>query len=304
MKVLIVGLGSIAKKHIYALKAVVGNDVEFFALRSSSMAKIHDGVKNIYDIKGLEKYQFDFAIISNPTAFHHVAIQQLLPLQIPLFIEKPLFDSLDYDEMVERITNSPVKTYVACNLRFLNCLAFAQKFLEEHRINEVNVYCGSYLPGWHPGENFRLGYSANRHLGGGVHIDLIHEIDYVYWLFGSPRSVSRFLKDKSSLQIDATDYANYLFDYEAFPINVVLNYFRKDSKRSLEVVCENGTLYVNLLTNECFWNGESVFSSNQRIIDTYTTQIEYFLREVVTPGNSTHFNKINEAYDVLRLCLS
>ena len=48
MKVLIVGLGSIAKKHIEALRTLQPK-CAIYALRSSLKANIEDGIVNIYD---------------------------------------------------------------------------------------------------------------------------------------------------------------------------------------------------------------------------------------------------------------
>src|SRR5690606_14944767 len=127
-----------------------------------------------------------YIIISNPTFKHKETIVNLLPLGLPLFIEKPLFDKLDGEFLLHAIKEKNLITYVACNLRFLDCLKFIKDFILGKRINEVNIYCGSYLPDWRQGVNFREIYSANKDMGGGVHIDLIHEIDYANWIFGNP----------------------------------------------------------------------------------------------------------------------
>ena len=62
MNVLIIGLGSIARKHITALKSL-NFDSKIYALRSSLNATIEEGVENIYDIDNSNDL-FDFAIIS------------------------------------------------------------------------------------------------------------------------------------------------------------------------------------------------------------------------------------------------
>ena len=143
---------------------------------------------------------------------------------------------------MDLITNKGIKSYVACNLRFLDCISFIKDNLPQllnKKLNEVNVYCGSYLPDWRPNADFRAAYSAKAELGGGVHLDLIHELDYVYWLLGIPKQVNRTFKSQSSLSIGSIDYANYILDYNGFCANVVLNYYRRDSKRTLELVFED-----------------------------------------------------------------
>lgn len=300
MKVLIIGLGSIAQKHIQAIKNI-RPDSEIYALRSTINAAVISDVTNIYNADEIANRKFDFIVISNPTALHYQTISGLLQYNIPLFIEKPIFDKLQADELIEAIKQNNIPTYVACNLRFLECLIFTKLFLEGKRINEVNIYCGSYLPDWRPGTNFRESYSANKELGGGAHIDLIHEIDYAYWLFGHPSQIKKTFRSVSSLTINATDYANYLLAYDQFTANVILNYYRKDSKRELEIVFEEGTCLVNLLNNTVTWNEEIVFESAQKIANTYTLQMKYFIEGIT--NNNLSFNTAAEAYQVLKICL-
>lgn len=303
MKVLFVGLGSIARKHIAAIKEI-DESVIMYALRSNQDAKIRTDIINIYSFEDLSNLSFDFAIISNPTACHFQSLNQLKDLEMPLFIEKPLFDITGQaqDELVNTIVGNKTPTYVACNLRFLDSIVKMKKIIESERVNEVNVYCGSFLPDWRPGVDFKTVYSANKELGGGVHIDLIHELDYVYWLFGNPKKTKSFFRNNSSLDITAYDYANYLWEYDKFVANIVLNYYRKDAKRSLEVLCESGTYTVDLLCNTISFNNKIIFESTQRIGDTYLNQMKFFINQVLHKGND--FNSIDQANNILKLCLT
>lgn len=303
MKILMIGLGSIGKKHVNALKSILPS-AQIFALRSIRNSEIHPGVTNIYNLDEIELIAVDFAIISNPTSEHKKTIEHLIEYAIPLFIEKPVYSSLDIEDVINTVVSKGIKSYVACNLRFLDCIKFVKEKLsmtQNKRLNEVNVYCGSYLPDWKPGIDFRNTYSANPELGGGVHIDLIHELDYLYWLFGTPKSVTRNFKNQSSLAIMAFDYANFMLDYDGFCANVVLNYYRRVPKRTLELVFDDETWEIDLLKNQIICNSKTVFSSEQRIADTYHTQMEYFINCLNEKTNT--FNTVSNAYDVLKICL-
>jgi predicted dehydrogenase len=301
MRVLIIGLGSIAKKHIAALKEI-DTSVELFALRSSDASEEVIGIRSVYSLNEIKDLVIDFIVISNPTFKHRETIEGLLKTNLPLFIEKPLFDKLEAEDLIQTISEKNLVTYIACNLRFLECLHFAKAFIADKRINEVNIYCGSYLPEWRPGQNFRGGYSANCEMGGGVHIDLIHEIDYAYWMFGKPNDFRRTISAASSLEITAADYANYLLQYDQFSINVILNYYRRDAKRTLEVVCEDGTINVNLLKGEVYWNENLVLNSTKMISDTYLDQMRFFTENILTGKES--LNTVHEAYEILKICLA
>jgi predicted dehydrogenase len=303
MRVLIVGLGSIARKHIDALKNI-DKSVVLFALRSNQNAEKINEVINIYSYDDIYKLNLDFVILSNPTGCHFQSLNQLKELRLPLFIEKPLFDKTgnEQDELVDNIINNNLPTYVACNLRFLDSIVKIKEIIQTERVNEVNVYCGSYLPDWRPNVDYKSVYSANKEMGGGVHLDLIHELDYVYWLFGKPEQTKSVFRNNSSLNITAYDYANYQWEYDKFAASIVLNYYRKDPKRSLEIVCDSGIYYVDLLLNKILYNDKALFESSQRITDTYSKQMDFFIHQVLQ--NNDKFNSIEQANNILKLCLA
>lgn len=300
MRVVIVGLGSIAVKHCHALRSIHPN-VEIYALRSSPNSDKKEGIKHIYSYTEISKLNPAFIIISNPTSKHKETISALLSYHIPLFIEKPVFHTLDVHPLMADIQRYDIKTYVACNLRFLGCLNFTKDFIVNKRINEVNTYCGSYLPDWRPNVDYRDVYSARAELGGGVHIDLIHEIDYMVWLFGFPESSSSYKSNRSSLKISAFDYANYLLQYNEFCGNIVLNYYRRDAKRTLEILLEDGTLSVDLLQNTVHWKGSLIYSSTKTVADTYQEQMRYFVENIL--AGKIEFNDVKESFKILEICL-
>lgn len=302
MKVLIVGLGSIARKHINALKRIE-KSVEIFALRSSNLSPKVDDIIDIYDLNEVYRHNFDFVILSNPTGLHYEYLKQLKGLKLPLFIEKPLFDKVDNKKkiLVANILKDNIPTYVACNLRFLDCINKIKDLIKTERVNEVNVYCGSYLPDWRPNVDFRKVYSANIDMGGGVHIDLIHELDYIFWLFGEPIYTRSTFTNQSSLNISSYDYANYLWLYEKSAVNIVLNYYRRDPKRCLEIICDSGTFYVDLLQNNISFNDKVIYESKQQMSETYYTQMRFFIEKVIHKNDK--FNSIDQAYKILELCL-
>ena len=300
MKVLIVGYGSIAKKHVAALKTL-RPDCEIYTYKSKNSSG-HLGITNIESLDEFSK--FDFVIISNPTFLHKQALLEILPLNIPVFLEKPPFsDLLDIDAIVDNLKQRKILSYTAFNLRFLECLKYLKDHLEQDKINEVNIYCGSYLPDWRPGSNFRNSYSTKQEMGGGVHLDLIHELDYTLWLFGKPEKISSTLSSHSTLKIEAIDYAHYVLEYSRFTLTITLNYFRKDPVRTIEVVELDRTLKANLLTNSILEmsSQRTIFQSNKSTIDTYVAQMDYFL-QMLSEGKMPD-NNIENSILVLKYAL-
>jgi len=67
-------------------------------------------------------------------------------------------------------------------------------------------------------------------------------------------------------------------------------------------VCDDGTLNVNLLKNEVFWNETLIFESDQKISRTYFDQMLFYTNDILT--RKTSFNSVNEAYEILKICLA
>lgn len=305
MTILIIGLGSIAKKHINVLRSLYPN-CKIYALRSKekNITKI-EGVINVFDIEEIEDKIYCI-FITNPTSMHSEAISKCLNLNAPLLIEKPLFDrAVENYKLIDQINIRNITTYIACNMRFHPAIVFLKFFLEENisEINEVNVYCGSFLPDWRKTEDYKKSYSSNPTLGGGVHLDLIHEIDYIYWLFGKPLSVNSTKRNVSTLDISAYDFASYTLEYPRFCTNLIINYYRKIAKRNIELVLSNDILDIDLI-NCTVKNSKDqiIFSKNDyNILETYENQIIYFFNCI--DKSTLPMNDINEAYEILKIAL-
>ncbi len=305
MNILIIGIGSIAQKHIISINKYY-QDVKIIALRSSKDSKEIKGVINIFNLNELI-YNIDFVIISNPTFLHEKTILECINLRIPLFIEKPVLSNLaNSTKIAKLIREYDIKTYVACNLRFHPSIIFLKQhlFKIQDKINEVNIYFGSYLPNWRPGKDYKQIYSSHKNLGGGVHLDLIHEIDYCVWLFGKPISVNSIKRKVSNLDIDSDDYASYSLVYSNFVVNIILNYYRVDTKRTIEILLESDTIITNLIENSIYSikNNNLIFSNKFDMSDTYDDQIKYFINSL--KNNSNLMNNFDESVEILKLALN
>ena len=305
MNVLIIGLGSIGKKHVDALKKLEPNAV-VFALRSSNGKDVYLDVKNIYSILDI-KTTIDFVIISNVTSEHEKSILIAINLNCPIFIEKPVLNSVANAENIsKKLAIKNIHTYVACNLRFHPAIQFISNYLKTNdlKINEVNIYCGSFLPDWRKGKNFREIYSSHKNLGGGVHLDLIHEIDYCTWLFGLPEKVVSVKRSVSTLNIDAFDYANYILQYPKFAATISLNYYRRDKKRQIEILTDDTTILIDLEKNKIIdlIKNEILFSKNFNILETYLDQMSYFIENI--RYNNQPMNSFSNAVNVLKLAIN
>lgn len=302
MKFLFVGFGSIAKKHVEVLQDLVP-ELEIFALRSNKNQPAIDGVTSVYGWNDLPK-DLNAICITNPTAKHLETLRRAIKLGIPIFIEKPVFHGISEatNSIIQEVLRSGIPTYTACNLRFHPIIRRVKDELQNRQALEVSAYCGSYLPDWRPGQDYREVYSAKKELGGGVHLDLIHEIDYLQFWFGPPQQTTSYFRQKSSLEIDTPDIAHYILEYSDHSAFVTLNYYRKQPKRSVEIVWEDETWEVDLLESSITdSSGKVVFKWDFDIMETYREQMKHFLE--VCSGKPS-LNPIDEGYKTLATSLN
>lgn len=306
MNILIIGLGSIAKKHINAIMQI-NPKAKIYALRSTNHSiNEYKNVINVYSLFEI-KVELNFVLISNPTSLHENAILNCISLKIPIFIEKPVLSNLKNAQFIQnQINKNNIITYVACNMRFNPAIEFIKSSLlnQIKKINEVNIYCGSYLPTWRPESNYRTSYSSDRNLGGGVDLDMIHEIDYAVWLFGYPEKIQSIKSSKSSLNINSNDYAHFALEYNDFIANITLNYFRLDTKREVEILTNEDTYIVNLQNSTIFSKLKNtyIFNCQYNILDTYLKQMEYFFQHINSRKKT--MNDFGDGVKILNIALN
>ena len=81
------------------------------------------------------------------------------------------------DELQRILLKQDKQALVGFQFRFHPGLQQVKRLLEEGAIGRpfsVRAHWGEYLPGWHPWEDYRQGYSARPDLGGGVVLTLCH----------------------------------------------------------------------------------------------------------------------------------
>ena len=301
-KVCFVGLGSIAKRHITNLNRIFkqkGTDLQIDLLRhSTSEEKKPELVSEVYFSNSELPNNYDSIFITNPTFLHYEALNSLLTKTKSFFIEKPVFTLEQVDWPLPDLKDKIC--YVACPLRYTPVINYLKDFLNIVNVYNVRAISSSFLPDWRPQTDYRNTYSANKKLGGGVSIDLIHEWDYLQYLFGFPQKVSLVKQKVSNLEIDTEDSATYLAQYPNMTVELHLDYFGKYSIRELMLICDKDTLRCDLIEQKIDFlkSGKQVkFDSDRNIYQT--AELEHFLN--IVEGKSLNTNNIELAKSVLKL---
>jgi len=208
IKALVIGYGSIGKRHVKNLLSLSDIQVIVYTKRGD----LEEENKKIIFYDSLQKCLDEkptIGFVTNETSNHIKTATILAQNGINIFLEKPLSNSMKgVNNLLKIVKKKKLITQMGCNFRFYPPIMKIKKIIEENRIGRiisVQVENGSYLPDWHPNEDYSEGYAAKQKLGGGVVLTQIHEIDYLYWFFGKIDYVSSILGKYSDLKLDVED---------------------------------------------------------------------------------------------------
>lgn len=238
MRVLVLGHGSIGKRHARVLSEQLGHEVEVVT-RVQECAYPH--YETLSDAGDLQR--FDYFVIATETNRHY---QNLLDLNAAvadrtILVEKPLFFR---ESGFTDVRNS---IFVGYNLRFHPALLKVRELLQGKNVSAVNVQVGEYLPWWRPGTDYRTCYSAKRSEGGGVVFDISHEIDYIQWLFGAMNKLVSLTGRLSALEIDSDDFSSVIgLTERKTAINLSMDYLSMLPVRSMLASAVNLSVMLDL----------------------------------------------------------
>jgi len=252
MKILVIGAGSIGRRHIGNLNSLGYEDIDVADLSEECIKYVRANYK-VGDCfreseKAISSKHYDAAFILTPPA-HHIGIAcKLAEKGTDLFIEKPLSDSLDgIDLLVKTKEEKKIVAMVGYNQRFNQGIRKLKEYIESGSLGKIyyiRAEVGQYLPDWRPWQDYRRSYTARKELGGGIILDASHEIDYVLWLAKSKVTAVKSLYGRlSDLEIDVEDLAETIMGFENKVIGSVhLNMLERGYNRYCRIVGEKGSV--------------------------------------------------------------
>jgi len=248
MKTLIAGFGSIGRRHFRNLLELGERDIVLYRTHHSTLPDEELAAFTVEtDLEAALAHRPQAVIISNPTSLHLDVAIPAAQAGCHLFLEKPISHSLDrVADLVDAVANGGGQVFVGFQFRFHPGLGHIRRLLSEGSIGRplsVHAHWGEYLPGWHPWEDYRQGYSARADLGGGVILTLSHPIDYLRWLLGEVTKVWAFTSRYGDLEVQVEDSAVIGLRFTEGVIGSIhLDYNQRPPAHRLEIIGTHGTL--------------------------------------------------------------
>jgi predicted dehydrogenase len=297
-RILIVGLGSIGRRHLSNIRKLYPF-MKIAILRHGKGIEEDDSDLGVeFCTTSLEQvilFRPQAAIIANPATKHLDIAIKLAENGVHIFVEKPISESSNrVSKLIKICIKKNIVLMTAYNLRFLPSLIEFRRLINNNKmgsIYSIHAQVGQHLSEWRKDVDYRKTVSANKKLGGGILLELSHEIDYLNWIFGSIKWVKSHVAKLSNLEIDVEDIAIAILGYEdslGQENTVLLNmdFFRQDPIRKCTIVGELGTLKWNGISGEVSYysndikNWTVLFSSKTNKNFTYIEEIKHYFNSI------------------------
>lgn len=281
VKILFFGLGSIGKRHARLIKQ--NYDSDLFAFRTNKgQEKNNLSIREFNNLDDAFEINPNIVFITNPTSIHIKTALKCAEKGIDMFIEKPLSNSMaGIEKLKGLVSQNNLFVYVGQCMRFHPVINYLKKNIEIQDILYAKTIATSYLPDWRPNQDYRNSYSVDPNKGGGILLDLIHEIDYNYWLFGDIDKISGKYGILSNLESSSEDFAELILKFKTDIVGSIhLNWFSQNNERRIQIYCSNKYIEGDLVNNNVIIKeknrGKKIIHFNLERDDIYKAQLDYF----------------------------
>jgi predicted dehydrogenase len=248
VKILIAGIGSIGRRHLRNLQTLLCSEIVAYRSGRGVFPDADlDGITIEHELEAALAHHPSAVIVSGPTALHLPIALAAVQNGCHLFVEKPVSHSLEgVSQLQLEVAKRDLAVLVGFHFRFHPALRQIKLWLDAGTIGNIvsaHSHWGEYLPGWHPLEDYRAGYSARADLGGGVVLTLCHPFDYLRWLIGEVTSVSGVTEKRTGLNTDVEEAAHATLRFTGGAIgSVYLDYVERPSSHWFQIIGERGTI--------------------------------------------------------------
>ena len=279
-RVAVIGRGSAASRTLRILRDLGISDLVH---ASSSPLEGFEG-NHLSSLESVSGGDVDWVFDCSPASTRVKHAEMLAGRGLPTIFEKPLaVNSAEGTRVLDLFSAQGVPVRVGYNLRRRHAFDFVRETLASSLLGDLRkaeISVGQYLPDWRPHRDYRSTVSAKSSLGGGVLLELSHDINYSIGLWGRVLELNGEMRHSGELDIDVEDWAeaSVRFEAEVAPpdVTITLDFLRRRPERWCRISGRKGDVYWDLLDNRVVIStpsGDSGHQFDDSLDDTYRTDI-------------------------------
>ena len=283
---LIIGYGNIVKKHVKEIKKIIPK-VKFFIITKNQ--RKYKKIGNLFFLTNLSKInqkKIDYVMICSTTNTHLDYYKKLNKINKPIFIEKPFTHKLEnLKKVFKNKRNANSKLLIGYVFRNSEHFKKINHILDKKilgKIKYVEIRASSFLPDWRKNKNYKKTVSAQKKLGGGVLLELSHEIDYMISFFGVPNKIIARSVSKKNLQIDVETGVKSIFVYKNFVIDFQIDFHSKNKNfRYCKIIGSKKTLQWDIKNQIIYLKSINKVNKLKASKNMYNEQMKAFLSKKI-----------------------
>jgi len=312
-RLLVIGAGSIGERHIRCFLATGRATVSFVEPNEKLRGIVAEryGVPAFSSVDDALLNEFDAAVIATPAHTHIAITQQCVNRKIASLIEKPLAVNLDgIAELQASSERNNVPVSVAYVYRSHPGVEVMHRTLRDGthgRPLQLVVFCGQNFPFYRPA--YASTYYAKRESGGGAVQDaLTHLFNAAQWLIGHFDSVVADAAHQALPNVEVEDTAHVLARHGGLLATYAMNQYQAPNEISICVVCEQGTLKLELHNQRLLMQKDP--GASWTVLGKYPLERdEWFIRQAnqfmdVVAGDAKPLCPLSEGIHTLKVNLA
>ncbi len=299
--ILIIGLGSIGKRHLRNLHNLGHRNINVLRLFNKNPLEISYR-KKISQIYTSDKDAFGsnpkYVIICVPTSLHRKYVAKSFEINAQILCEIPLYHNYSkYDLRFKKKFSFKNKIFVnGFNFRFHPILLKIKNIIKNNEIGKPlfsKFHFGEKINNIHTWENFKSRYEVRKELGGGVTRTSSHEIDMAYFLFGKIKSLYCDKKNLKIKDINCEDFVQINLNHlNGVNSTIILDFISNTYTRKMEIYFSKGIIEwnfnnsnINIFKNNKWYKKNYKYDFNL----TYIDEIKCLLK-IKKNNNYSNFN--------------
>jgi predicted dehydrogenase len=250
MNILVIGLGSMGKRRIRLLKKMYQQyhiyGVDLNAQRCAFVKKEYEMETFPTIEEAVSQRKFECAFVCTSPLTHAGIIKTCLENDMNVFTELNLVSD-DYVDNINLAKQKNKLLFLSSTMIYRDEMKYLRERIDAKKCYSYTYHVGQYLPDWHPWENYKDFFVADKKTNACREI-LAIELPWIVKTFGEIEHIKSVRTKATKLDIDYDDSYMILLQHKSGTIgSLCVDVVSCEPIRSLKIVAEN--LYLS-------WDGD------------------------------------------------